>query len=199
MVRAVALKTPACRGCPTAGRAEHIFVTLESIKLRPAPADENSVAVWLEIAPQLASEPHQIDLLDGRGPELLVENAAAPAGSYREVRLQFLPDTMASAERIRAENRCGGTRWNCIVMASGQVAPFRFPGGVPELFLPIQQAAGNSFLVLPDSKTELRLSFEPRLMPYLSETEGWKWQLLLSGSATMEPQGPVEPAISSGH
>lgn len=191
-VRVVALKSPVCETCTAAARLEHLFVTLRSIQLRPSALDNTDAPDWLEIAPQLANEPRQIDLIGDSMPEILVENAIVPAGIYREVRLEFSPDSPANAEKLSAENACGETRWNCTIMADGHVEPLRLPGDAPELLIAIQSLESDSFVVLPESRMELQLSLEPHQVAYSSSTEGWKLQSVLVGRASVVRQWSVE-------
>lgn len=187
----IILKLPACESCTASARVEHVFVIPRGIWLRQSGMDDAHSADWLEIAPQLASEPRQIDLVGNSVSEILVENAIVPAGSYREVRLQFFPDSPATAEKFAVENACGEMQWNCIVMADGHVEPLRLPGDVPELLITVRSLESDSFAVLPDSRMDLRLSLEPYQVRHSSSAEGWKLQSVLVGRATVVRRWPV--------
>jgi hypothetical protein len=182
-IRVVALRAPVCELCTAAARADHVFVTPRGIQLQPDTASGPDTADWLEIAPQLAKEPRQIDLVGDRAPEILVNSANLPAGGYRELRLQFFPDAPQRGQKLPAGNACGETRWNCIVMADGHAEPLRWAGDVPELLVAIQSPDGSSFMLLPDARMDLRLSLEPRRAAYFSAAEGWKLQTELVGQA----------------
>jgi hypothetical protein len=195
----VALKSSVCESCVTAARVEHVFVTLRSIQLRPGASDNANPPDWLELAPHLTKEPRQIDLMGDAMPVTLVESASVPAGSYREVRLQFFSASPASAEELPAENACGETRWNCIVMADGHVEPLRLSGDVPELLIPSQSIESDSVVVLPDSRMDLTLSLAPRQGYYFSSTEGLKLQNALVGRVTVVQQRSLEKAKSTPH
>ena len=192
MLNAVAAKSTVCEICAPAARVEHIFVTLRSIQLRPSNSDDTSAPDWLELAPQLANEPRQIDLLGDSMPVILVENAVVPAGSYREVRLQFFSGSPTNAEELPVENACEGTRWNCMVMADGHVEALSLPGDVPELLIPSQSIESGSLVVLPDARVELQLSLEPHQGSYFSSTIGWKPQYVLVGRAVVVRQRSFE-------
>ena len=192
MLNAVAAKSTVCEICAPAARVEHIFVTLRSIQLRPSNSDDTSAPDWLELAPQLANEPRQIDLLGDSMPVILVENAIAPAGSYREVRLQFFSGSPTNAEELPVENACEGTRWNCMVMADGHVEALSLPGDVPELLIPSQSIESGSLVVLPDARVDLQLSLEPHQGSYFSSTIGWKPQYVLVGRAVVVRQRSFE-------
>lgn len=177
----VALKSLLCETCTAVTRVEHVFVTLRGVQLRFGAREDATSPDWLELAPQLAKEPRQIDLMGNSMPVLLAESANVPAGSYREVRLQFFDGSPRSAEELPAVNVCGETRWNCIVMANGYVEPLRLPGDMPELLIPSQSIEGDSVAVLPDARVDLRLSLEPHQGSYISSSEGWRLQSTLVG------------------
>ena len=195
----IMLKSPVCETCTAAARVEHVFVTLRSIQLRQSAMHDTDSADWLEIASQLANEPRQIDLIGNSTTEILVENAIVPAGGYREVRLQFFPDSPANDEKLAVENACGEKRWNCIIMADGHVEPLRLPGDVPELLITVRGLENDSFAVLPDSRMDLQLSLEPHQVAYSSSTEGWKLQSVLVGRATVIRRWPVEQENSTSN
>jgi hypothetical protein len=195
----IMLKSPVCETCMAAARVEHVLVTLRSIQLRQSAMDDTDSADWLEITPQLANEPRQIDLIGNSMTEILVENAIVPVGSYREVRLQFIPDSPANPEKLAVENACGEKRWNCIIMADGHVEPLRLPGDVPELLITVRSLENDSFAVLPNSRMDLQLSLEPHQVAYSSSTEGWKLQSVVVGRATVIRRWPVEQENSTSN
>jgi len=193
----VLVKSQVCENCTAAASVEHVFVTLRSIQLRHSASDDTNSSRWLELAAHLANEPRQIDLMGNSLPLVLVDSAVVPVDSYHEIRLQFSPDSPTSAEGLPAENACGETRWNCMVMANGHVEPFRFPGGVLELLIPSQSIEGDSVVVLPDSRMDLLLSLEALQGSYFSSAEGWKPQNALVGHATVVRQRSFEATNST--
>jgi hypothetical protein len=193
----VALKSLVCETCTAATRVEHVFVTLRGIQLRLGASESALSPNWLELAPHLAKEPRQIDLMGNSMPIILAESANVPAGSYRDVRLQFFGGSLASAEELPTMNGCGETRWNCIVMADGHVEPLRLPGDAPELLISSQRIEDDSFVVLPDARMDLQLSLEPHQGSYISSNEGWRLQSTLVGRATVERQRSLEAENST--
>jgi len=185
-IRAVALKSPICESCTAAAKVEHVFVTVRSIQLRPSAIVDAESSNWPEIAPYLAGEPRQLDLIGRSGPEILVEAGVVPAGSYSAVRLQFLPEPPSNSDGLPTQNACGDTRsrWNCVVTSEGRVEPLRWPGDPPELLI-FPGGDSEALLVLPDSKMDLQLSLELRRVLYFSSTEGLKPQNALAGRATV--------------
>jgi len=181
MMRAVALKTRGCEACSNDLKARHVFVALEGIQLQPAETEASAPPTWIEMAPQFAGKPRQIDLIGNSLSELLQENALVPAGNYSGVRVKLFTGS--------SENACGTGRWNCLVMANGQVQELRSPNDDSSLLLPVTTGTGSgTFVLLPDSKAELQLRLEPRQLFQSSASEGLRPQIVLTGQATIEPQ-----------
>jgi hypothetical protein len=193
----VAIKFPVCETCTTAGRVEHVFVTLRSVQLQPDAGDGTISPDWLELAPQLGKVPRQIDLMGNSIPVILAESAIVPAGIYRGLRLQFFSGSPAGGQELPAENACRETGWNCKVTADGHVEPLRLPDGVPELLIPSLSIDSPSLVVLPDARMELRLSMEPHQGFYFLSAEGWQPQDVLLGRATIVQQRAVEAENST--
>jgi Domain of unknown function (DUF4382) len=188
-MRALVLKSPVCETCTAAARLEHVFVTVKSIQLRPSTVVDSDSLDWLEIAPALTTKPRQIDLMGNAGPEILVQTATLPAGSYRGLRLQFFSGAPASTEDLPSENGCGETGWNCLVKADGHVEPLRLTGDIPELLITFQS---DSLVVVPHDRIDLRLSLEPNQVSYSSSFEGRKLQYVLVGGVSVARQGTLE-------
>jgi hypothetical protein len=195
-MNALAVTSPVCETCTPAARVEHVFVSLRSIQLLPGAIDDTTSLDWLELAPHLAREPRQIDLMGDSMPLMLVEGAIVPVGRYREVRLQFFVASPESAEKLPAGNACGETRWNCIVLANGHVEPLRLPGDAQELLIPWPSVEGDSLMVLPDARMDLLLSLEPHQGAYFSSKEGWRPQSVLVGRARVVRQRSFDPEDS---
>jgi len=191
-IRATVLKSRACEACTSSTKMEHVFVTVRGIQLSPTTIDADPPE-WFEIAPHLAIEPKQIDLMGNAAPEILVDRAMVSALSYRQVRLQFM---LAPDFRLPpAQNACGEGQWNCVVMADGRFEPLRLPSDVPELVMPLS-INNEAVVVLPDDKMDLQLRLEPRRVLTFSSIDGLQPQNVLSGRAHTvrqshdEPQGP---------
>jgi hypothetical protein len=185
MMTVTALKSPVCESCTPASEATHIFVTVKSIQLQSVSPGSTSGPDWLELAPQLLLTPRQIDLLGEPAPEILMQNALIPAGSYHQLRLQFLPDAPASLDAPVAENSCGQNRRNCLVMADGHVEQLHFAAEPPQVVVPLQINGSDSLAVVPNSTTDLQLTLQPRQFSSISTSEGWHVQYLLAGSASV--------------
>jgi Domain of unknown function (DUF4382) len=180
------VKTPVCQNCTSDIRIEHAYVTLRGVQLH-ADAAGNEGGDWIEIAPQLANAPRQIDLVgDGLAEmaEILVENADVPPGSYREVRLEFMLDELPKKENLSGTSVFPGLR-NCVVMGDGRIEPLRLQHETPELVISIEKAHGHFAAILPGSRAELRLSLGTRRMLYGSRNGGIKLEHVLVEQAAV--------------
>ena len=186
MMNVAADKSQICEMCTASSRAQHIFVTLKSIQLHSVFPDSPNNPQSLELAPQLLREPRQIDLLDST-PEILVQSASVPAGTYRELRLQFLPDIPAGSDTPPVENPCGHNRRNCMLMADGRVEELHFTGNgdSPELLLPLQYNGSSALAVVPGATVDLRFTLQPQQVSAVSPSEGWQIHYVLVGSASV--------------
>ncbi len=103
-----------CETCTAAARVEHLSVTVRGIELRGRGSADTDSPEWVELAPEFAKEPRQVDLLGNAAAEILVEDALVPAGSYREVRLQLVRRTvkslLVSSVRVRSSGNSTVTR-----------------------------------------------------------------------------------------
>jgi len=180
-----AAKSQICETCPVPGRAQHIFVTLTSIQLHSVFPRSANNPEWVELAPELLREPRQIDLLSGSGPEVLVDSARIPAGTYHELLLQFLPDSAAASDGSIA-NPCGKSR-NCMLLAGGRIEELHFSGDgdAPKLLLPLQYNGSSALAVVPGATVDLRLTLQPQQVPVVSPSEGWQVRYVLVGSASV--------------
>jgi hypothetical protein len=183
MMNVTAAKSQICEFCTASSRPEHIFVTLKSIQLHSVFPDSPDNPQWL--APQLLRESRQIDLLSDSTPEILVQSASVPAGTYRELLLQFLPEAPADLDALPAENSCGHNRRNCMLMADGRVEELHFTGNgdSPELLLPLQYNGSSALAVVPGAKVDLRFTLQPQQVFADSPSEGWQIHYVLVGGA----------------
>ena len=116
---------------------------------------------------------------------MLVQNALIPADTYREVRLQFAPDTSTSSDdAVATETSCGQNRGNCMLMADSHVEQFHFLGDPRELLVPLQMN-GSSLAVVPGTTLDLHLTLQPQQVSSVSLSEGLKVHYALVGSASV--------------
>lgn len=182
-LRVTALKSPVCETCAGASRAGHVYVVLKGIQLRTESTNTANSSSWLELAPDLATAPRQIDLMGDSNPEALVSGKVVPAGNYRELRLQFYAGASPEPVILPKENHCGEGGWNCLVTDDDHVESLALPGNPPELRIPLSDSTSDALFLLPESTVELRLSLLPQPVFSASGTEGWKLQMGLVGRA----------------
>jgi len=182
--RTAIVSVPSCESCTSSARVEHLYVTLRGVKLLPsAIADQNSPD-WVEIAPQLADYPRQVDLIGDSAPELLAESPTIPAESYRQVRLEFLPDAHAEGGEFHGKSECGTTLRNCIVMGDRRVSPILWRGDVPQLVIKTEGVQGGALVVLPETTTRLQLTLEPQQVFISSDNKPFTAGVVLVGHAS---------------
>jgi hypothetical protein len=106
------------------GSFQHVYVTIRSVQAHTsATADDNS-AGWQELAPQLASQPMQIDLFAAGSNSCMMTmlglNTPLPAGNYQQIRLLLVPNDGGGGP-VPANNQCNGQGFNCVVLQDGSI------------------------------------------------------------------------------
>jgi len=150
------IKSQLCESCTPSIRAEHISVN------------------------------RQIDLIADSTPLILVQNALVPVGTYREIRLQFAPNTsVSSGETLPAKISCGENHENCMLMANGNIEQLYFAGEPPELVVPLQINGSNALAVVPGATLDLRLTLQPHQLSSVSASQGWQVRFTLAGRASI--------------
>jgi Domain of unknown function (DUF4382) len=143
------------------GTFASVFVTIRSIQAHISATADATSSGWQELAPQLVSNPVQVDLLHlpANGQCLLEQlgSASLPAGDYQQIRLILLANAAPSGPAPSTDsNACfkqlGSDVFNCVVDSSGthtlnlsseantglKIPPGQIMGG------PIHVAAGQS-------------------------------------------------------
>jgi uncharacterized protein DUF4382 len=102
---------PACSSCAGSVNVQHVFVTIRGIEVHPSMMADDDPTDWQRLAPQLAKQPLQVDLVrdtaDQDARELLGEIVTLPAGIYRQLRVRFVPNqptdrgSTSRKERVR--------------------------------------------------------------------------------------------------
>jgi len=100
------------------GAFDHVYVTIRSVQAHTsATADDNSGG-WQELAPQLNSQPKQIDLFSAASNTCLLtalgSNTALPVGTYQQIRLLLVPNDGGGP--LPASNACAGQGFNCVFL-----------------------------------------------------------------------------------
>ncbi|MGD0404028.1 MAG: DUF4382 domain-containing protein [Candidatus Acidiferrales bacterium] len=152
-------------------RIQHVFVTLEGIEANPsASAGENSPN-WQELAPHLAKEPVQLDLL-ARPADSCEPNISArvtvPADSYRQLRLRLSPNEAETTDPVLEQNSCGSAGFNCVVTSDGDIKPLVVDRELSQIQISSQQITGGSFRIFPDAPLNLKIEFNPQSSHFIS-------------------------------
>lgn len=154
---------PAAEG--ESARIQHIFVTLRGIEANPnATADEKSPD-WQELAPELVTQPKQMDLLASGGNSdglNTLEDAAIPADAYRQVRLRLSPNQPSTSDSMLQESSCGSLGFNCLVTSDGGVRPLVLDSGLSQIQVSSDHITGGFFRILPETNVNLRIEFNPQ-------------------------------------
>jgi|SRR5579863_3294096 len=146
-------------------RIQHIFVTLRGIEaIASALADDDSPD-WRELAPKLATQPVQLDLLARNADSCessTFEDVAVPADAYRQIRLSLASNQPAADESTPEENACGSVGLNCVVTSDGGVRPLVLDRASSQFQIPSDHISGGFFRVLPEAAVNLNLEFSPQ-------------------------------------
>jgi hypothetical protein len=154
---------PSCAG--SSGTFAHVFVTVQSVKAHTsATADANS-AGWQELAPQLATQPMQIDLFSTAQTNCVLAqlgSAQLPPGSYQQIRLILLSNTPNAGSATPATNACAGNGFNCVVLndITGTIHELQLSSqDETGLKIPPGQIVGGPIQVTAGQSVDLNIDF----------------------------------------
>lgn len=153
---------------------QHVFVTLRGIEANPdTDAAENSPD-WQELAPKLATQPVQLDLLASTGDSCeanISERVAVPADAYRQIRLELSPNQPDTAESVLQQNSCGSAGFNCVVTSDGNIRPLVLDRELSQISVSSDHIAGGFFRIFPDAPVNLKIEFNPQSSQFISTDE----------------------------
>jgi len=189
-----AVKAPGCESCTSSARAEHLYVTLRGVQLHPSTSAIRGSPDWVDAAPQLMDDPRQLEFIGASEPEILTDKIMIPAGTYQQVRLEFLPDPATDGELFPAKSRCGGALLNCVVRGDGHIEPVLWSEDVPELLITSKSLDGGAIVVLPDTTTAVQIRLQARQVFSSSASEPWVARVILVGRAGVarDPNSQVD-------
>ena len=145
------------------GNFQHVFVTIRSVQANlNASADDNSSG-WQELAPQLNSQPVQIDLFSTASTSCLLttlgSNSALPAGTYQQIRLLLVPNSGGTGP-TPATNNCGSQGFNCIVLVDSSIHELNLSSQANTgLKIPPGQIVGGPISVAAGQDVDLNIDF----------------------------------------
>src|SRR5579875_2976131 len=105
------------------GNFDHVYVTIRSVQAHISATAGDNDPGWQELAPQLNTQPVQIDLFSAGANACLLStlgsNTALPAGTYQQIRLLLVPNSGGSD--VPPTNACGSQGYNCVVLHDGSI------------------------------------------------------------------------------
>jgi hypothetical protein len=160
---------PASSSVPMSPNLRHLFITVRGIDAHPSALASDDSPDWQQLAPDLETQPIQIDLMAAAASATganscapnAIRNSRVRADVYRQIRLRLITDPPPANEALPLENRCAGAGINCAVTNDGQIHPLAFATGVQSLRITPQQITNGFFNVLPDTETTLTIAFDP--------------------------------------
>ena len=145
------------------GDFQHVYVTIRSVQAHTsATADDNSPG-WQELAPQLNTQPMQIDLF-AAGPNaclltMLGSNTALPTGTYQQIRLLLVPNDRGGGP-VPAINACGDQGFNCAILQDRSVHELQLSSQANTgLKIPPGQIQGGPITVAAGQDVDLNIDF----------------------------------------
>jgi hypothetical protein len=142
---------------------QHIYVTIRSVQAHTSATADDNTPGWQELAPQLNTEPMQIDLFAAGQTACLLttlgSNTALPAGTYQQIRLLLVPIDGGSSP-IPSTNACGNQGFNCAVLQDGSVHELQLSSQANTgLKIPPGQVEGGPITVKAGQDVDLNIDF----------------------------------------
>jgi Domain of unknown function (DUF4382) len=183
---------------PTPASIQHIFVTLRGIEATPSAIPDDDSLNWRELAPQLATQPQQLDLLANCSDSCdqnqnTIAGAAIPADAYRQIRLRLAPNQPATDESVPEQNACGSVGFNCVVTTDGRIRSLVLDNSSSQFHISSGQISGGFFRVLPDTPVNLEIEFNPQSSLFFPANEAVR----MVPAFTVEPQATSESTAAS--
>lgn len=138
------------------GPFSHVWITVKDVQI------SSSGSGFVDLTPNLSKAPMQIDLLGQANNQCLLATLGSTTelqpGSYQQIRL-ILEDNNSGS--LVANNQCGATAANCVVLASGggPVALQLSSEAQTGIKIPAGQIAGGQFTVTAGQTKDLNIDF----------------------------------------
>ncbi len=142
----------------------HVFITVRSVQAHIDPRADDNSSNWQELAPQLASQPMQIDLFATPTNCVLAQlgSASLPVGSYQQIRLLLVSNNPAAgaATPTKANNACAGNGFNCVVLSDNSIHELQLSSqDNTGLKIPPGQILGGPIQVMAGQSVDLNIDF----------------------------------------
>jgi hypothetical protein len=146
------------------GNFDHVYITIRSVQAHTSTTADGNTPGWQELAPQLNTQPMQIDLFAaGTNACLLTmlgSNTALPAGTYQQIRLLLVPNDGGGGP-VPSTNACGNQGYNCVQLHSdGSFHELQLSSQANTgLKIPPGQVQGGPIMVSPGQDVDLNIDF----------------------------------------
>lgn len=153
---------PSCR-VPN-GDFKNVFISIRSVQAHIDEDANNNSGGWVELAPQLADNPVQIDLLSdpqtGCILAQLSQNVPLPPGDYQQIRLILVPNNPAAGAPVPSPNNCGSEGFNCAVLSDDTVKQLNLNSqDITGLKIPPGQIVGGPISVEEGDNVDINIDF----------------------------------------
>lgn len=152
---------PSCM--PPTGQFAHVFITVRSVQAHTSASADGSTPGWQELAPQLASQPMQIDLFSSPQTNCILAqlgSASLPVGTYQQIRLILLSNSPATGAAVPSPNACGANGFNCVVLSDNSVHELALSSEADTgLKIPPGQIVGGPISVGAGQSVDLNIDF----------------------------------------
>ncbi len=151
---------PSCRF--PAGDFRSVFVSIRSVQANLS--SDETAENWVELAPQLASDPVQVDLLAVGQNQCILrqlsQQVSVPVGDYQQLRLILVPNNPPAGMALPSPNACGTAGFNCAVLRDGSIRMLNLNSqDLTGLKIPPGQIVGGPIRVEADRHVDLNIDF----------------------------------------
>jgi hypothetical protein len=145
------------------GSFSHVFISIRSVQAHISSTASDSSSGWQELAPQLVSNPVQVDLLHlpANGACLLAQLGSTsnlPAGDYQQIRLLLVSNNPTGGP-LPTPNACGSQGFNCVVLSDGPHELLLSSEAQTGLKIPPGQIVGGPIHVEAGKTVDLNVDF----------------------------------------
>jgi len=162
MVNVTLSDPPSCM--PPNGPFTHVFVTVRSVQAHIDPNASDDSPGWQELAPQLVSQPMQVDLFSKPQTTCILAqlgSASLPVGSYQQIRLLLVSNTPDAGSPLPANNACANNGFNCVVLEDASIHELQLSSQANTgLKIPPGQIVGGPLQVTAGQSVDLNIDFD---------------------------------------
>jgi hypothetical protein len=152
---------PSCKN-PN-GNFDHVYITVRSVQAHIDPNASDSSSGWQELAPQLATQPMQVDLFSTAQSNCILAqlgSASLPVGSYQQIRLLLVSNAPAASDPVPSVNACAGNGFNCVVLSDDSIHELNLSSQANTgLKIPPGQILGGPIQVSDGQSVDLNIDF----------------------------------------